>query len=235
MTTVVALILSLMYTGLKGIHEKNEAIYNKKAILAAVQNKMESDVSTMSPDKILDIFSENITQKVYDMKGNEVAKETIEGRGYKGGMAENVDMAKEKKLAEAERLLPMYVYESGKEKLYILPLRGNGLWDEIWGNIALQSDLSTIAGVDFDHKAETPGLGAEIKDNKAWKQQFIGKKIYAGDGKYQPIQMIKGGVKAPAEYKIDGISGATITVNGVQTMMESGLKYYKPIFEKLKS
>lgn len=235
MTTVVALILSLMYTGLKGIHAKNEAIYNKKAILNAIQSELPTDVASMDPAAIQDIFTNNIKQEVYDMKGNIVTKEAIEARGYKGGMAEHVDMAKEKKRPEAERLLPVYTYSKDNKKMYILSIRGNGLWDEIWGNIALESDLKTIAGVDFDHKGETPGLGAEIKDNKAWKAQFIGKKIYSAAGAYQPIAIIKGGVKQAADYKIDGISGATITADGVQDMMANGLKRYEPVFNKLKS
>lgn len=235
MTIVVALILSLLFTGLKGIHDKNEAIYNKKAIISAIQNKLDAPVASMSPDQVQNIFNENIEQHVYDMKGNELSKEDVEALGYKGGMAENVNMANEKKKPEADRVIPMYVYNNNGEKLYIVSVRGNGLWDEIWGNIALEKDFATIAGVDFDHKGETPGLGAEIKDNTAWKKQFIGKKIYDKSGDYTSVEIIKGGVKSPSQYKIDGISGATITANGVAEMLHRGLAYYQPVFEKIKN
>jgi Na+-transporting NADH:ubiquinone oxidoreductase subunit C len=79
-------------------------------------------------------------------------------------------------------------------KNYILPVRGNGLWDEIWGFITLEADGNTIKGVAFDHKGETPGLGAEIKDNKNWKEQFVGTKLFEGD-EFVGVDVVKGGVK----------------------------------------
>lgn len=234
MTTIVALVLSLLYTGLKGIHEKNEAIYNKKAIISAIQNKLDTPVSAMTPDQVQNIFDEKITQKVFNMKGEELSVSDVEALGYKGGMAENVNMAAEKKKPEADRVMPLYVYDNAGDKTYIVTVRGNGLWDEIWGNIALESDFQTIAGVDFDHRGETPGLGAEIKDNVAWKGQFNGKKIVDKNGKYTSVEIIKGGVKSPSQYKVDGISGATITADGVAEMLYRGLKYYQPVFDKIK-
>ncbi|HRF37287.1 MAG TPA: FMN-binding protein, partial [Saprospiraceae bacterium] len=86
-----------------------------------------------------------------------------------GQLAEKINLAQEKKKPEADRLLPVFVYKDAQGKpYYILSVRGNGLWDEIWGSIALDSDMNTIAGVSFDHKGETPGLGAEIKDSPAF-------------------------------------------------------------------
>lgn len=233
MTVLVALILAGMYTVLKPVHQLNEAIYAKKAILAAIQEKVGVEANKLSPDEVEKIFSDKIKQEVFDMKGNSLDKAAVEAAGYPGGLAENVDMKKEMKKAEADRLIPMYTYTDGAEKYYILSVRGKGLWDEIWGNIALEKDLNTIAGVDFDHAAETPGLGAEIKDNAAWKKQFIGKSIYQADGTYTSVQVVKGGAKVPA-YQVDGISGATITADGVEEMLVRGLKYYEPVLEGLK-
>ena len=149
-------------------------------------------------------------------------------------MAEEVDMAKEKKKPAEDRALPLYVYTApdGKQ-YYIVTVRGNGLWDEIWGNIALEDDLKTIAGVSFDHKGETPGLGAEIKDNKGWYSQYIGKKIYDEQGNFTSVNAIKGGAKN-TEHEVDGISGATITADGVNAMMDTGLQLYETYFNKLK-
>lgn len=233
MTTVVALALSFMYTGLKGIHDLNEANYAKKAILAAVQDKLGMEANKLSPEEVSGIFANSIKQEVFDMKGNLVSQEEVEARGYKGGMAENVDMAKEAKKPEADRLIPMYTYKEGDAEFYILSVRGKGLWDAIWGNIALEKDLNTIAGVDFDHKAETPGLGAEIKDNSAWKKQFIGKSIIDEGGDIRGVAVMKGGAKNDA-WQVDGISGATITADGVGEMLKRGLKYYSPVLEKMK-
>lgn len=233
MTVLVALVLSGMSTMLKPTHELNEALYAKKAILAAVQNKIGKDPKKMEASEVIDIFNKNIKQEVFDMKGNLVDATTVEAAGHKGGMAENIDMKKEVKKPEADRLLPLYTYTDGSQKYYIMNVRGKGLWDEIWGNIAFEKDLKTIAGVDFDHTAETPGLGAEIKDNAAWKKQFIGKTIYNDAGEYTSVGVIKGGAKYP-EYEVDGISGATITANGVGEMLHRGLQYYKPVIDDLK-
>ena len=234
MTALVALVLSLMYTGLKGVHEKNEAIYAKKAILAAVQNKLGITASTLAEDKVQEIFDTSIKQEVYDMKGNLLSPDQVEAAGYKGGLAENVDINKEAKKPESERILPMYKYKDDKNEFTILSVQGKGLWDVIWGNIAFEKDGRTIAGVDFDHKAETPGLGAEIKDNAAWKRQFIGKTIISSDGEYTGVSVMKGGAKDPT-WQVDGISGATITADGVEEMMKRGLKYYQPIMKMAKS
>jgi len=233
MTVLVALILAGMSTVLKPTHDLNEALYAKKAILAAVQNKIGKDPKKMKDPEVIEIFENSVVQEVFDMKGNIVDAAAVEAAGHKGGKAENIDMSKEMKKPEAERLLPLYTYSNGGEKYYILNVRGKGLWDEIWGNIALEKDFKTIAGVDFDHKGETPGLGAEIKDNTAWKKQFIGKTIYDVDGKYTSVEVIKGGAKVPA-YQVDGISGATITADGVGEMMKRGLKYYEPIINDIK-
>lgn len=232
MTTVVALILALLSTGLKDIHDKNEAIYNKKAILGAIASNTGIDMASISDDEVLEIFSSKIEQKVVDFKGNQVTADLVEARGYIGGMAENVDMAKEVKRPEADRYFPVYIYKGEKEKLYILTVRGKGLWDEIWGNIAIKDDLNTIAGVAFDHKGETPGLGAEIKDNPSFYTQFTGRKLFTADGEYVSVDVVKGGAKDPV-HEVDGISGATITADGVADMMYKGLNLYRPYLKSI--
>jgi len=234
MTSVVALILSGMSTGLKPIHDKNEALYAKRATLSAVADHLPIDITKCTDDDVQNIFDNQIEQLVINMNGELLDEASVEGLGYIGGKAENVDMAKEAKKPEADRILPVFIYskEAG-DKFYILSTRGKGLWDAIWGNIAFEDDLSTIAGVAFDHKGETPGLGAEIKDNPAFKKQFTGKKIYADDGTYKSVFVRKGGAKDPV-HEVDGISGATITADGVTEMLERGLKYYEPYLNTLK-
>ena len=99
MTVVVALVLSLMATGLKPIHDRNEAIFNKKAVLAAIESELGENVKAdkLPDEEVLSIFDEKIVQTVIDFKGNPVSSEEVEARGYKGGLAEHVDMKKEKK------------------------------------------------------------------------------------------------------------------------------------------
>lgn len=234
LTSVVALVLSSMSTALKETHDLNEAIFNKRAILSAVQSQFEEKIEDMPDDKILDIFENSVEQKVVDYDGNEVSSDDVEARGYKGGKAEHVKMDKEKKKAEQDRIFPVFIYESNGETFYIVSVRGNGLWDEIWGNIALKSDFKTVAGASFDHKGETPGLGAEIKDNPSFSAQFKGKKIYNEEGEYTSVVVRKGGAKNPT-YEVDGISGATVTCDGVTKMLYNGIEYYHPFFKNVKS
>jgi len=98
----------------------------------------------------------------------------------------------------------LFIYNSNGEKVYIVSVRGNGLWNEIWGNVALQSDFNTVVGATFDHAGETPGLGAEIKDNPTFANNFKGKKIY-DNGEYVSINVRKGGAKDHL-HDVDGIS-----------------------------
>ncbi|NND31364.1 MAG: NADH:ubiquinone reductase (Na(+)-transporting) subunit C [Saprospiraceae bacterium] len=224
LTIVVALVLSLLATGLKPIHDRNEAIYNKKAILSAIESNLDAKASDLSDEQVQQIFSEKIEQVVVDMQGNVI----------EGTLAEDIDMAKERKKPEAERKLPVYIYDGPNGKFYIVAVRGSGLWDEIWGSIALESDFSTIAGAAFDHVAETPGLGAEIKDNPKFHEQFVGKELYDDKGNYVSVDVKKGGIKNP-EHEVDAISGATITSDGVSEMLYRGIKYYEPYFEKIKN
>lgn len=234
MTVVVAVLLAGLRELWKDRHERNEAIFNKKAVLAAIETKLGDDVKAAKiPDEeVVTIFDNQITQLVVDYQGNLVSEEEVEARGYKGGKAEHVDMKKEKKKPASERLYPVYIYEEGGDKTYIISIRGSGLWDEIWGNIAIKDDFATIVGASFDHQGETAGLGAEIKDDPSFSRQFQGKKIYDDEGNYTSVVVKKGGIRNP-QYEVDGISGATVTGNGVSDMLYQGIKNYMPYFESV--
>jgi Na+-transporting NADH:ubiquinone oxidoreductase subunit C len=225
LTATVAVAL----TGLREATKKqsiiNEEIFNKRAVLSAVEDYLGEgveSVSQLSDEEVMAMF-EKMEQPVLDMDGNVI----------EGVKAEKIDMAKERKKPEAERRLPLYIYEQGGEKFYILSVRGNGLWDEIWGNVALKSDANTVAGAAFDHKGETPGLGAEIKDNPSFAAQFAGKQIY-DEGEYVSIKVRKGGARDP-QHEVDGISGATVTADGVSEMLYRGIKYYEPFLAEVKN
>lgn len=234
LTTVVSLTLAGMYSGLKPIHQKNEALYSKRATLSAIQSHLDSPLGDLTPENVVDIFNTKIEQKVLNMKGQELDVAAVEALGYKGGKAEDIDMGKEVKKPIADQILPLYIYKNKEGKnVYILTVRGKGLWDEIWGCVALESDLKTISGVAFDHKGETPGLGAEIKDNKSWVSQFTGKQIYT-DGVFTSVKVRKGGA-INTTNEVDGISGATITGDGVSEMLKRGLAYYEPFLKNIKS
>lgn len=227
---VMTVFVAVLLTGLREVTKEqaalNEELFNKRAILMAVESHLPDGkkVNDLSDSDVGNIFQSNIEQVGLNMSGEAV----------EGVLAEKIDMAKERKKPEADRLLPLYIYSQGSEKFYIISVRGNGLWDEIWGNIALESDLSTITGAAFDHKGETPGLGAEIKDNPGFGAQFAGKSIYDENGNYTSVVVRKGGAKDP-KHDVDGISGATVTSDGVTEMLQRGIKYYEPYFAKLKS
>ena len=220
MTVLVALTLSSLFYGTKEQVAQNEDVFNKRAILSAISAKLDKPVADFSDQDVLTLFEEKVEQKVLDMNGEELD----------GIMAEKVNMAKEAKKPESDRQLPLFIYNGEGEKIYIVSIRGSGLWDAIWGNVALQSDFNTVVGASFDHAGETPGLGAEIKDNPAFAKQFGGKQIYK-DGEYVSVGVIKGGAKDLA-YEVDGLSGATVTADGVDEMLYRGIKYYEPYFEK---
>ena len=229
MTTVVAVVLGLMFFGLKGIHAKNEAVFNKRAILASLGANLEKPVGEMTDDEVQDIFDNRMTTYVVRKDGEEIADANID----------NIDLAKERKKPEDDRQFPLYVYNNGQENFYILSVRGNGLWDEIWGNVALREDLTTIAGTSFDHKAETPGLGAEIKDNPKFAASFEGKRVLdAYNGVYTPdvvkVTVKKGQITDP-DYEVAAISGATVTSVGVAEMLNRGIAYYLPFLEKIQN
>ena len=138
-------------------------------------------------------------------------------------------MAQEIKKPCDERALPVVVANVDGVVKYILPLRGVGLWGPIWGYVSLNEDKNTIFGVVFDHKGETPGLGAEITQPK-FKSQFVGKLIF-NNGELMSIS-VKNGGGATGSHEVDAISGGTITSKGVESMLKDYLTCYEQFLKK---
>lgn len=227
MTVVVATLLTGLRNLTAGQAEINEKVFNKRAILKSLADGLDGDLDVMTDEEVQAVFNDNVQQYVVKLNGT-VVEDMV---------AEDIKMKKEVKKADGDRNLPLFVYSnptSGKT-YYITAVRGKGLWDEIWGSIALEEDFKTIAGVSFDHAAETPGLGAEIKDNAAWVSQFTGKSIYNDAGEFVSILVRKGGAIPGNPHQVDAITGATITGDGVTKMLEKGLVQYEPYFATLKA
>lgn len=207
--------------------KKNEELFKKQAVLAAVKDYLPGgkSIDELSGDEILSVFDEQVQDFIVDHSGKVVAED--------GG--ENINVAKVWKEEPDKRQLPVYIYENAGKKFYIFPMRGKGLWDDIWGNIALGPDLNEVVGVAFDHKAETPGLGAEIKDNPKFAAQFVGKKIFDARGQFVSIVLKKGGASPEDPHAVDGISGATLTADGVTAMLRDALSWYLPYIESVKA
>ncbi|MBP3614524.1 MAG: NADH:ubiquinone reductase (Na(+)-transporting) subunit C [Bacteroidaceae bacterium] len=118
--------------------------------------------------------------------------------------------------------LPIYVCEVNGEEKYVIPMTGQGLWGGIWGYMAVNSDGNTIYGAYFSHASETPGLGAEIASEKFTKL-FDGKSLFSGN---EVLKTVKGRLNNEA-VEVNSISGATITCNGVNAMLDKCLNNYK--------
>ncbi|MFL0802535.1 MAG: Na(+)-translocating NADH-quinone reductase subunit C [Agarilytica sp.] len=174
-------------------------------------------------------YSEELNVETYDQL--KAAKDP----SLSESLSTEVDIAS---LSRLEKYAKVYLVKGnqGVEKV-ILPIRGYGLWSTLKGFIALEADLNTVIGLGYyDHK-ETPGLGGEV-DNPKWKGIWPGKKVYAEDGSVA-LSVIKGTVSestSGAEYKVDGLSGATLTSNGVDYMVKfwMGENGFAPFLSNLK-
>ena len=122
----------------------------------------------------------------------------------------------------------IYECQVDGQKKYVVPVYGMGLWGPIWGYIAVNEDGNTVYGAFFNHDSETAGLGADIKDSKVWQDKFIGKKIYCADGT-PALKVVKSSDLKNPESEVDGITGATLTSNGVSDMLQDGFKKYKTL------
>jgi len=164
----------------------------------------------------------------------ELAKELREDGKYKFLSAEE-DIASIKK---REKFSKIYIeYKNDKINTIILPVRGYGLWGILYGYLAIENDFNTVAGLEFYEHKETPGLGAEI-DNPKWKSLWKGKKIYKDNGEVS-LKVIKGSVlnnSVNYNYEVDGLSGATLTCNGVSNLIAywMGNDGYLNFIQKLK-
>lgn len=218
MVIIVAAILSTVAMSLKPMQKRNYEIEKKKNILSSVNiASTAKDAEQIYAEKILKSY-------VVDINGNE-----------KQGDAFNTDLKKEMAKSAEERILPVFECQTEDGLKYVLPLRGSGLWGPIWGYIALNEDLNTIYGANFDHEGETPGLGAEIA-TEAFESQFKNdKKIFDASGNLVSIFVTKVGQVAPEEHKVDGISGGTITSKGLEKMLLDDFTNYKEFFKKKKS
>ena len=149
--------------------------------------------------------------------------------------ASDVNVAMQIKKPADERQLPVYVCQlpDGSKK-YILPCYGSGLWGPIWGYVAFDADGETIYGAYFNHKGETPGLGAEI-EKPAFSSQFDGKTVFP-EGRFLPVDVMKSGQKPLDERQyVDAVSGGTITSKGVASMLDNCLSPYAAFLDNLRN
>ena len=213
---VVAAVLAFASSSLKSKQTANIKAETLSQMMTAAGLGDKESFSKMGNDAVLSTYSDNIEEafainvngeKVRDLK---TAKNEIE-------LIDNFKPENKAILNGGEAHLPVYKFKSG---VTVIPVYGAGLWGPIWGYIALQQDLKTIVGAYFDHEGETPGLGAKIKDEASFKEQFAGKVFDLEDSSVL-FEIVKGGAPEGSENKVDAISGATMTCNGLNKAIDT--------------
>lgn len=229
MVVVVGSLLAGFASGLKPMVKANEKNEKQQNILYAmgINDNEESGAATFITEDVQAEFDKYI-KKQYVIEGDKVTENPE---------AYLIDIKKEETKAKKDgytRRLPVFVGEKDGEEIYVVPVRGKGLWDAIWGFIALDKSM-TIQGVYFDHKGETPGLGAEIKQ-RYFMDDFTGEKFLDGDA-FKGISVAKGNNDPKnidkTDYEVDALAGATITGDGVAAMLKKDMKMYVPYFKSL--
>ncbi|MGN0221278.1 MAG: NADH:ubiquinone reductase (Na(+)-transporting) subunit C [Prevotella sp.] len=218
MVVVVAFVLAFVYQSLKSRQDANVALDKKKQILAAL------NIRDLTDEEAAARYAEVVlADRIVDASGKVVVP------GTPGG--EDAAFAMNSIPSDKSRL-PIYLCNVDGKRKYVVPVFGMGLWGSIWGYVAVNEDMNTVHGAYFDHASETAGLGAEIKDSRAWQEQFAGKRIY-DDGRVKVVLAVKKRSEIKdMECECDAVTGATLTSDGVGKMLESGLLLYVPFFQQ---
>jgi len=229
MVVVVGSLLAFLASALSAKISENERLEKQQNILYAMgvnENKDAGSVNFIGTEDVAASFGTYIKQQLV-LEGDKITSDDA---------AYLIDLKKEETNAKAgkTRRLPVFIGEKDNKKFFIIPMRGKGLWDAIWGFVALD-DQMVVQGVYFDHKAETPGLGANIKQ-RYFMDDFKGESIMS-NGNYSGITVAKGNNDPINEIKddneVDALAGATITGDGVSAMIKQSIALYKPYFKTI--
>jgi len=227
MVVVVAFLLSFAATSLKPLQDANLKQEKMQNILKTVGINLSREESAKE-------FANYIKKGVLiDDKGAVVEEAT--GADVENGAAFKADV----KHAISKKQYPIFVAEVDGKTYYVIPLHGMGMWSDIWGNVALEADKNTIAGVNFDHASETSGLGAEIATEwfqANWKGKQILKDPNGGFtlDNFASVTAVKGGADPSDTHGVDAISGGTVTSVATSKMFRDRVSLYLPYFNNLK-
>jgi Na+-transporting NADH:ubiquinone oxidoreductase subunit C len=220
---VVATGLAIVATALKPAQDKNVEIEKKQNILTSLH---------VASDRTNAV-------KLYDEYISDSYSLNSKGEKVSGIDPFGINLRSEMKKVPSERNLPAFEARKGDSTFVVIPVYGKGLWGPIWGYVSFRKEetvpegqphFNTIYGVMFDHKGETPGLGAEI-NQPFFMNPFTGKKIFDDGGNFVSIEVVKGGADPTSLYQVDGISGGTITSQGLEAMLDSSLVVYETFFK----
>lgn len=212
---VVATALSAAAVALKPLQDRNAAVEKKRSILRAANLGLDADTRADKDAYILSLYDRHVAQAYFVGPRGDRSPGDAFAADAKAVWAADAD----------ERLMPVFECTTPAGRAYVLPLYGKGLWGPIWGYIALAGDMSTIIGVDFDHKSETPGLGAEIATER-FRAAFAGKRVFEG-AELTSVRVVKGQAPAGDDHAVDAITGGTITSRGVEQMLRDCLEGYR--------
>ena len=225
-TIIASLFLATAYTQLKDKQDYNVELDRKKNILGCLG----LDVDSYSMDDIINAYEERIEGIVSTLDGEKIENVKIEDLititdGSNG---------QSNYMFEERQYIP--IYHAPDSQVYIFPISGKGLWSTLYGYFALENDFNTVKGITFYKHKETAGLGGEIE--KPWfRNNFEGKHIFSKEGELISIKVTKGKVRDVLNerdwaHAVDGISGATITSNGVTNLLHRELIRYHPFIKK---
>jgi Na+-transporting NADH:ubiquinone oxidoreductase subunit C len=216
---VCSILVAISAVALKPLQIANKEADIKKNILA-VTGLLSDDTNVNEAFKRFEVKVADLETGLYA----DVDPSTYDQRKAAKDPARNIELTAEQDLANINKrakLATVYLLkENDHIKQIVLPVHGYGLWSTLYGFISFESDLNTIGGLQFYAHAETPGLGGEV-DNPSWREQWKGKKAFDQQDKVK-IKLIRGHVDytaAGAEHQIDGLSGATLTSNGVSNLV----------------
>ncbi|WP_103864289.1 Na(+)-translocating NADH-quinone reductase subunit C [Aquimarina sp. I32.4] len=233
MVVVVGSLLAFTASSLKDKINANKRTEKQQNILFAMGVTDAEDPNEFVPaEKAQELFDKYVGDEQYIITGSS-AKKTTDAFGIE--VKKENDKVKQD--ANYIRKLPLFIGKKEGQEYYVVPMRGNGLWDAIWGYVSLDKEFKTVKGAFFDHKGETPGLGANIKE-AYFRDDFIGENILDASGNYKGITVKKGNADPKnvdkSDNEVDAMAGATITGDGVTAMVKKGIKMYQPYFETLK-
>ena len=230
MVFVVGSLLAFLASSLKPAIKENERIEKQQNILYAMGvNENDASNANFVSTKVAGAEFKKYIKKQLVLEGNKVSESQD---AYLIDVKKQQANAKDGKV----RKLPLFVGEKEGKTFYVAPIRGKGLWDAIWGYVSMDENM-VVQGAYFDHKGETPGLGANIKQ-RYFMDDFIGEHLMTDAGVFKGITVKKGNNDAVNEdktdYEVDAIAGATITGDGVSAMIKKDLSLYVSYFKNLK-
>jgi Na+-transporting NADH:ubiquinone oxidoreductase subunit C len=226
---VCSVVVSSLAVTLKPIQQLNKELDQKKNILRA-SGMLPADQDVSSDGRSIEELFAEFTVRAVDLRTGEYVDDVeFDVASYDpiraaSDLSNSVALSPEEDVATLRRrenvsLVYLKATSSGIDKI-VMPVRGYGLWGTLYGYLALDGDLNTIAGLGFYQHKETPGLGGEV-DNSKWKASWQGVRLYNDVGQPQ-VKLVKqrsAQSNPNAEYEVDALSGATFTTKGVENMV----------------